>query len=83
MNAYLLWVFAIGPVLIAEALLARYEVLAYGAGWRAPVDKLPEGVPYARGAAPDSPRTPTWSTWTASANAASATAGTAASWSRP
>ncbi|WP_327398162.1 hypothetical protein [Streptomyces phaeochromogenes] len=55
MNAYLLWVFAIGPVLIAEALLARYEVLAYGAGWRAPVDKLPEGVPYARGAAPDSP----------------------------
>ncbi|MGX1912716.1 hypothetical protein ACWIID_28235 [Streptomyces phaeochromogenes] len=55
MNAYLLWVFAIGPVLIAEALLARYEVLAYGAGWRAPVTKLPEGVPYARGAAPDSP----------------------------
>ncbi|MEU0645024.1 hypothetical protein [Streptomyces umbrinus] len=55
MNAYLLWVFAIGPVLIAEALLARYEVLAYGAGWRAPVTELPEGVPYARGAAPDSP----------------------------
>ncbi|MEV2194891.1 hypothetical protein AB0I02_28510 [Streptomyces phaeochromogenes] len=55
MNAYLLWVFAIGPVLIAEALLARYEVLAYGAGWRAPVTELPEGVPYARGAAPDGP----------------------------
>ncbi|MFC8662164.1 hypothetical protein [Streptomyces sp. NPDC057199] len=55
MNAYLLWAFAIGPVLIAEALLARYEVLAYGSGWRTPVTKLPEGVPYARGAAPDSP----------------------------
>ncbi|MET7367692.1 hypothetical protein ABZS61_17920 [Streptomyces sp. NPDC005566] len=55
MNAFLLWVFAIGPALLAEALLARYEVLAYGAGWRAPVDQLPAGVPYARGAAPDSP----------------------------
>ncbi|MGX9883366.1 hypothetical protein [Streptomyces sp. NPDC002276] len=55
MNDFLLWACVIGPVLLAEALLARYEVLAYGAGWRAPVDALPEGVPYARGAAPDSP----------------------------
>ncbi|WP_427917324.1 hypothetical protein [Streptomyces sp. cg40] len=54
MNDFLLWACVIGPVLLAEALLARYEVLAYGAGWRAPVDELPEGVPYARGAAPDS-----------------------------
>lgn len=83
MNDYLLWVCLIGPVLLAEALLARYEVLAYAAGWRAPVSELPEGVPYARGAAPDSPRMPTWSTSTASANAASVTAGTAANWSGP
>jgi hypothetical protein len=55
MNAFLLWVFAIGPVLLAEALLARYEVMAYGARWRAPLTALPQGVPYARGAAPDSP----------------------------
>ncbi|MEU0075848.1 hypothetical protein ABZ027_40940 [Streptomyces sp. NPDC006332] len=55
MNDFLLWGGVIGPALLAEALLARYEVLAYGAGWRAPVTELPEGVPYARGAAPDSP----------------------------
>ncbi|MER5428415.1 hypothetical protein [Streptomyces sp. NPDC002588] len=55
MNDFLLWVCAIGPALLAEALLARYEVLAYGAGWRSPATRLPEGVPYARGAAPDSP----------------------------
>ncbi|WP_431968258.1 hypothetical protein [Actinacidiphila sp. bgisy160] len=55
MNGYVLWAFAVGPALIAEALLARYEVLAYGARWRAPVTELPDGVPYARGAAPDSP----------------------------
>ncbi|MFE0627533.1 hypothetical protein ACFW3D_11210 [Streptomyces sp. NPDC058864] len=55
MNGHLLWAFAVGPALIAEALLARYEVLAYGARWRAPVTELPDGVPYARGAAPDSP----------------------------
>ncbi|AVH54804.1 MULTISPECIES: hypothetical protein [Streptomyces] len=55
MNGFLLWVCAIGPALLAEALLARYEVLAYGAGWRAPTTALPEGVPYARGAAPDRP----------------------------
>ncbi|MFD9316397.1 hypothetical protein ACFWDQ_01545 [Streptomyces sp. NPDC060053] len=55
MNDFLLWGGVIGPALLAEALLARYEVLSYGAGWRAPVTELPEGVPYAGGAAPDSP----------------------------
>ncbi|MFJ8107694.1 hypothetical protein [Streptomyces sp. NPDC096132] len=55
MNDLLLWLCLLGPVLLAEGLLARYEVMAYGAGWRAPVTELPEGVPYARGAAPDSP----------------------------
>jgi hypothetical protein len=54
-NDFLLWVCVIGPALLAEALLARYELLAYGAGWRAPVSELPEGVPYARGAASDTP----------------------------
>lgn len=53
MNGYLMWAFAVGTALFAEALLARYEVLAYGAHWRAPVTELPDGVPYARGAAPD------------------------------
>ncbi|MFE7837010.1 hypothetical protein ACFU53_13455 [Streptomyces sp. NPDC057474] len=55
MNDFLLWVCALGPVLLAEGLLARYEVLAYSAGWRAPGTELPEDLPYARGAAPDSP----------------------------
>jgi len=45
----------LGPVLLAEALLARYEVLAYAAGWRTPTTTLPEGMPYARGADPDRP----------------------------
>ncbi|MGQ4428514.1 hypothetical protein ACN6LL_003970 [Streptomyces violaceoruber] len=51
----MLWAVTLGPALLAEGLLARYEVLAYGAGWRAPVTELPEGVPYARGADPDRP----------------------------
>lgn len=55
MNDFLLWVVLLGPVLLAEGLLARYELLIYSAGWRAPTTKLPEGVPYARGAAPDRP----------------------------
>lgn len=55
MNDFLLWGIVFGPVLIAEGLLARYEVLVYGAGWRAATTELPAGVPYARGAAPDSP----------------------------
>ncbi|WBB68346.1 hypothetical protein [Micromonospora sp. WMMD812] len=53
--ALLLLLCGIGPVLIAEALLARYEVLAYAAGWRAPTTALPTGMPYARGADPDRP----------------------------
>jgi hypothetical protein len=55
MNDFLLWVCMLGPALLAEALLARYEVLSYSAGWRAPATELPADVPYARGAAPDSP----------------------------
>ncbi|CAM5333451.1 hypothetical protein SVIOM342S_02247 [Streptomyces violaceorubidus] len=55
MNHFLLWTAALGPALLAEGLLARYEVLAYGAGWRKPLTALPEGVPHARGAAPDAP----------------------------
>ncbi|MFI6274516.1 hypothetical protein [Streptomyces sp. NPDC050988] len=55
MNQFLLWTIALGPALLAEALLARHEVLVYGAGLRTPVAQLPEGVPYARGADPDRP----------------------------
>ncbi|MFD0460424.1 hypothetical protein ACFQ2H_40530 [Streptomyces violaceoruber] len=38
MNDFLLWAVALGPALLAEGLLARYEVLAYGAagGRRSP-----------------------------------------------
>ena len=46
---------ALGPILLAEGLLARYELLIYAAGWRAPATKLPADLPYARGAAPDRP----------------------------
>ncbi|MEV4352361.1 hypothetical protein AB0J83_48535 [Actinoplanes sp. NPDC049596] len=45
----------LGPVLLAEALLARFELLTYAARWRAPVTTLPPGMPYARGAEPDRP----------------------------
>ncbi|QKW36860.1 hypothetical protein HUT06_24885 [Actinomadura sp. NAK00032] len=55
MNDLLFWIGGLGLALIAEALLARHELLAYGAGWRASATKLPEGVPYARGADPDRP----------------------------
>ncbi|MFF4033847.1 hypothetical protein ACFYZ2_29530 [Streptomyces sviceus] len=55
MNGFLFWACLAGAALLAEGLLARYEVLAYGAGWRVPATELPDGVPYARGAAPDSP----------------------------
>jgi hypothetical protein len=55
MNNLLLWIGGLGLALIVEALLARYELLAYSVGWRAPTTVLPEGVPYARGAAPDRP----------------------------
>ncbi|WP_432947180.1 hypothetical protein ACQPXM_10240 [Kribbella sp. CA-253562] len=55
MNDFLFWVVLLGPALLAEGLLARYEVLVYSVGWRSPNAVLPEGVPYARGAAPDRP----------------------------
>ncbi|MEU1599300.1 hypothetical protein ABZ468_42490 [Streptomyces sp. NPDC005708] len=55
MNDLVLWACVLGPALLAEGLLARYEVLAYSAGWRAPTTELPSGMPYARGAAADSP----------------------------
>ncbi|WP_394618910.1 hypothetical protein JNUCC0626_07365 [Lentzea sp. JNUCC 0626] len=55
MNGFLLWALVLGPVLLAEGLLARYELLIYGAGWRTPTSELPSGVPYARGAEPDRP----------------------------
>lgn len=55
--ALVLLLFGLGPVLIAEALLARYEVFAYTAGWRTPTTNLPAGMPYARGADPDRPPT--------------------------
>ncbi|MGQ5264032.1 hypothetical protein ACTWLT_25145 [Micromonospora sp. ZYX-F-536] len=45
----------IGPVLLAEALLARYEVLVYAAGWRTPTIARPTGALPARGADPDRP----------------------------
>jgi hypothetical protein len=51
----LLLLLVLGPVLLAEALLARHELLVYAAGWRKPSTALPAGVPYARGADPDRP----------------------------
>ncbi|MDH6463969.1 hypothetical protein M2302_004166 [Micromonospora sp. A200] len=53
--ALLLLLGGLGLVLIAEALLARYEVLVYAAGWRTPTIALPTGMPPARGADPDRP----------------------------
>ncbi|MCY1137155.1 hypothetical protein OWR29_04030 [Actinoplanes sp. Pm04-4] len=51
----LLLLAVVGPVLLAEGLLARYELLIYAAGWRAPTTALPDGMPYARGAQADRP----------------------------
>ncbi|MEU4537325.1 hypothetical protein AB0G15_20920 [Streptosporangium sp. NPDC023825] len=51
----LVLVLVFGLVLLAEALLARYELMAYTAGWRVPTVELPQGMPYARGADPDRP----------------------------
>ncbi|GAA1676652.1 hypothetical protein GCM10009733_086920 [Nonomuraea maheshkhaliensis] len=48
-------VLVLGAVLLAEALLARHEVMAYTAGWRTPARELPYGMPHARGADPDRP----------------------------
>lgn len=55
MTEFPLLVLVLGPVLLAQALLARYEVMAYTAGWRTPTTELPQGMPYARGADPDRP----------------------------
>jgi hypothetical protein len=55
-NGFLIWAVVFGPILLAEGLLARYELVIYGAGWRAPASELPAGVPHARGA--DSERPP-------------------------
>ncbi|MEV0800734.1 hypothetical protein AB0I34_23800 [Kribbella sp. NPDC050281] len=55
MNSLMLLLGGIGLALIVEGVLARYEVLAYSVGWRVPTSELPEGLPYARGAAPDRP----------------------------
>ena len=49
----LLALLLLGPLLLAEGLLARYELLAFSVGLRAPAWRLPAGVPYARGAAAD------------------------------
>ncbi|MDG4826860.1 hypothetical protein O7635_33860 [Asanoa sp. WMMD1127] len=51
----LLLLAGLGPVLVAEALLARHEVLTYATGWRTISTALPRGMPYARGADPDRP----------------------------
>jgi len=51
----LLLVLAIGPFLLAEGLLARYELMVYAVGRRSQVPTLPANVPYARGAEPDRP----------------------------
>jgi len=55
MNPLLLWALLLGPILLAVALMARHELLIYGVGWRIPTTELPNGIPYARGASPDSP----------------------------
>ena len=55
MNDVLVWAAVLGPVLIAEALLARHELLVYGVGLRMATSVLPEGIPYARGASVDRP----------------------------
>lgn len=41
---------ALGPFLLAEGLLARYELMVYTIGRRPPAATLPPEVPYARGA---------------------------------
>ena len=46
---------ALGPALLAEGLLARYELMVYAIGRREPTSTLPPEVPYARGADPRRP----------------------------
>ncbi|MDT7744537.1 MAG: hypothetical protein QOE59_3615 [Actinomycetota bacterium] len=45
----------LGAVLVGTALLARFEVLVYAAGWHPDAGELPAGMPYASGAAADRP----------------------------
>jgi hypothetical protein len=46
---------ALGPILLAEGLLARYELMIYAVSRRASTATLPPEVPYARGADPARP----------------------------
>lgn len=46
---------ALGPILLAEGLLARYELMIYAVSRRASAATLPPEVPYARGADPARP----------------------------
>lgn len=46
---------ALGPFLLAEGLLARYELMLYTISRRTPSAALPPEVPYARGADPGRP----------------------------
>lgn len=58
MNEFLLiGLLALGPVLLAEGLLARYELMVYAIGRRASAATLPPEMPYARGADPARPPT--------------------------
>lgn len=82
MSEYLLLsaLLLLGPLLLAEGLLARYELLAFSVGLKAPALCLPAGMPYARGAAADALLRRTWSISTALESAASRTRVMAESW---
>lgn len=57
MSEFLLLValLALGPFLLAEGLLARYELMIYTIGRRNPAAALPSDLPHARGADPARP----------------------------
>lgn len=46
---------ALGPILLVEGLLARYELMIYTIAWHAPTNAITPKVPYARGADPRRP----------------------------
>lgn len=52
---WLVCLLALGPVLLAEGLLARYELVLYTVGRRRLTATLPPEMPYARGADPSQP----------------------------
>jgi hypothetical protein len=55
-NGLVLWVGVLGAALIVEALLARYELLAYSVGWRSRAPGRPDlDQPLARGAPANRP----------------------------